>query len=194
MTRSARRIAVVVVLTIAAGCGGTSGQRAPAERREGAPARGPASALDSALAERLQAVLDKVRQDQGIPGASAAVVFASGDVWTGVSGHANARARRPVTDETLFAIGSVTKTFVAALMVRLAESGVLGLDDRLSRWVPDFPHSRENTVRQLLKSHLRNGRVRERPALCRRAAAPAGRAVDAGADPALRAAGEVAAG
>jgi D-alanyl-D-alanine carboxypeptidase len=50
----------------------------------------------------------------------------------------------------LFEIGSVTKTFVAALVLKLAEDGVLGLDDRLSRWVPEFPGGRRITLRQLL--------------------------------------------
>ena len=71
-------------------------------------------------------------------------------VWTGTSGVADTRTRQRVTDRTLFAAGSITKTFVAALMLKLAERGLLDLDDRLSRWVPDFPNSREITLRQLL--------------------------------------------
>jgi D-alanyl-D-alanine carboxypeptidase len=55
-----------------------------------------------------------------------------------------------VRAETLFEVGSVTKKFVAALVLRLAEDGVLGLDDRLSRWVPEFPDARRITLRQLL--------------------------------------------
>jgi D-alanyl-D-alanine carboxypeptidase len=98
---------------------------------------------------RLQGTLDRVRREQKIPGAAAAVVV--GDcLWVGASGLADVRTREPVRDETLFEVGSVTKTFVAALVLKLAEDGVLGLDDRLSRWVPEFPDSRHITLRQLL--------------------------------------------
>ena len=55
-----------------------------------------------------------------------------------------------MTDRTLFAAGSITKTLVAALVLKLAERDVLELDDRLSRWVPEFPNSRQISVRQLL--------------------------------------------
>ena len=85
-----------------------------------------------------------------MPGASAAVVIPGEGIWTGSSGVADIRAHRPVTDRTLFAAGSITKTFVAALMLKLVERDVLHLDDRLSRWVPEFPNSRQITLRQLL--------------------------------------------
>jgi D-alanyl-D-alanine carboxypeptidase len=55
-----------------------------------------------------------------------------------------------VRADTLFQAGSITKTFVASLVLKLAEDGVLGLDDRLSRLVPAFPDSRRITLRQLL--------------------------------------------
>jgi D-alanyl-D-alanine carboxypeptidase len=102
------------------------------------------------LSSRLQETLNTVRKDQGIPGASAAVVIPGEGIWTGNSGEADTRTRERVTDRTLFAAGSITKTFVAALILKLAERGVLDLDDRLSRWVPDFPNSRVITLRQLL--------------------------------------------
>jgi D-alanyl-D-alanine carboxypeptidase len=105
--------------------------------------------IDGAAARRLQATLDRVRREQQLPGAAAAVVVGR-CVWAGESGLADVRTREPVRAETLFQTASVTKMFVAALVVRLAEDGVLGLDDRLSRWVPEFPDSRRITLRQLL--------------------------------------------
>jgi D-alanyl-D-alanine carboxypeptidase len=109
-----------------------------------------ARGFDPAAARRLQATLDDVRREQGVPGAAAAVVVPGAGTWVGTSGVADARTREPVRAETLFAAGSVTKVFVAALVVKLAEDGVLGLDDRLRRWVPAFPGSSRITLRQLL--------------------------------------------
>jgi D-alanyl-D-alanine carboxypeptidase len=105
---------------------------------------------DAAARAQLQATLDRVRRQQQIPGAEAAVVFPDGRLWAGESGLADLRTRHPVRPDTLFAIGSVTKTFIAALVLSLAQDGKLSLDDRLSRWVPSFPDSRHITLRQLL--------------------------------------------
>ena len=132
------------------GCGGSSPQREPADARRGTPATAEQGGFDRRLAARLQATLDRVREHQGMPGAAAAVVLPGEGTWTGASGTADQDAGRRVTDRTMFAVGSVTKTFIAALMLKLAEQRVIDLDDRLSRWVPEFPDSRRIRLRQLL--------------------------------------------
>ncbi len=51
----------------------------------------------------------------------------------------------------LFAIGSITKNVVAALVLQLADEGVLTLNDSLYRWLPTYPFVDSTiTVRQLL--------------------------------------------
>jgi D-alanyl-D-alanine carboxypeptidase len=51
-----------------------------------------------------------------------------------------------------FRTGSITKTFVAALVLDLVEDGKLGLDDPVARWLPGrVPRGNEITVRQLLR-------------------------------------------
>jgi D-alanyl-D-alanine carboxypeptidase len=127
---------------LVSGCG----ERSPTN---GAPGGTPAQ-RPGPVSERLQATLDRVRHEQEIPGAAAAVVMPGGRLWVGTSGLADVRTREPVRPHTLFEVASVTKTFVAALVLELAEDGELGLDDRLSRWVPEFPGSRRITLRQLL--------------------------------------------
>jgi len=140
---------VGVAALLVAGCG----ERSPPTRTACEASRARASDrpkdLSPAAAKRLQDTLDRVRREQKIPGAAAAVVL--GDcLWVGASGLADVHTREPVRADTLFEVASVTKTFVAALVLKLAEGGVLGLDDRLSRWVPEFPHGRRITLRQLL--------------------------------------------
>lgn len=127
---------VAAAVLLLAGCGDGSSDTAPG--------------IDTATANRLQATLDDVRREQGIPGAAAAVVVPGEGTWAGTSGVADVRTREPVRAGTLFAAASVTKVFVAALVLQLAEDGVLGLDDRLRRWVPAFPGSGRITLRQLL--------------------------------------------
>jgi D-alanyl-D-alanine carboxypeptidase len=51
----------------------------------------------------------------------------------------------------LFGTGSITKNFVAALTMKLAEEKILTLDDPLSDWLPAYPYiDGRITIRQLL--------------------------------------------
>jgi CubicO group peptidase (beta-lactamase class C family) len=52
--------------------------------------------------------------------------------------------------DTKFRIGSVTKQFTAAAILKLQEQGKLSLDDTLSKYLPDFPRGGEVTLRHLL--------------------------------------------
>jgi CubicO group peptidase (beta-lactamase class C family) len=66
-------------------------------------------------------------------------------------GMANLEWRVPVTPETVFEIGSVTKQFTAAGILLLAQEGKLSVDDKISRHLKDTPESWTNiTLRQLL--------------------------------------------
>jgi D-alanyl-D-alanine carboxypeptidase len=53
--------------------------------------------------------------------------------------------------DMLFAIGSITKNMVAALILQLAEERLLSLDDQLCKWLPSYPHVDSTiSIRQLL--------------------------------------------
>ena len=56
----------------------------------------------------------------------------------------------PVTADTPFRIGSVTKPFTAAAILRLAQQGRLSLSDRLSEYFPAFPRAGDITLYALL--------------------------------------------
>jgi D-alanyl-D-alanine carboxypeptidase len=74
-----------------------------------------------------------------------------GGTWNLSSGVAELGTARPVDASGWFRIGSVTKTFTAAVILQLAGEGRLGLDDTVERWVPDVvPGAARITVRQLL--------------------------------------------
>jgi D-alanyl-D-alanine carboxypeptidase len=106
--------------------------------------------LDAGNAKALQAALDAFLKSDQYPGVSAAIVFPDGTMWTGVSGSAVLSPATPVTTDTLFSIGSVSKTFVAALIGRLSQDGKIGLDDHLAKYLPDFPNAANITIRELL--------------------------------------------
>lgn len=80
-------------------------------------------------------------------------------VASGAYGFADLENRVPAAVGSVYAIGSVTKTFTAAAVLTLADEGKLSLDDPLGKFVPSFPEpGRSATVRQLLNhtSGIRN--------------------------------------
>lgn len=87
---------------------------------------------------------------QGAVGASLAFAQGDGPAETATAGIADRRAGTPVAPDDLFKIGSCTKTFVAAALVRLAEDGKVDLDRPVAGWFPDLPGGEKISVRQLI--------------------------------------------
>ncbi len=98
---------------------------------------------------RLALTLDSIRTAIGATGASAAIIFPGGKTWLGVSGEA--WSGTPVTTATVFDAGSITKSYTAALVLRLVHEGVFALDDSLTRWFPGLPGGDGVTVKELLR-------------------------------------------
>jgi D-alanyl-D-alanine carboxypeptidase len=109
-----------------------------------------AAHLDATTAAALQTALDGLRNSAKYPGASAAVMFPDGSIWTGASGNAIQSPAVPLTTDTIMSIGSISKTFVSALVGRLVQAGTIGLDDPLSKYVPTFTNASKITIRELL--------------------------------------------
>jgi D-alanyl-D-alanine carboxypeptidase len=126
-----------------AGCGG-SGADGPAKT----PA--PQRAADAAQARKLQEVLDVQRDGFNATGMAAAVIVRGRLFWSGGSGLAKRETKAPVTAETPFPIFSITKMFMGALAVKLAQADELKLDDRLSSALPDWPEADRISLRMLL--------------------------------------------
>jgi len=55
-----------------------------------------------------------------------------------------------VTAQTTFRIGSITKQFTASAVLKLQEEGKLSVNDKLSKYIPDFPRGDEVSLRHLL--------------------------------------------
>ncbi len=83
------------------------------------------------------AYLDAQVADAGYPGASVAVIRSGRVSQLHVIGAAD-RTGRPVTVETPFVIGSLSKSLTALAVLRLADSGKLDLDAPIARYLPDF--------------------------------------------------------
>ncbi len=72
------------------------------------------------------------------PGFSAVVVDSSGVLLSKGYGVVTAGGSLPVTDDTVMAIGSLTKSFTALAILQLEERGLLSLDDPVVKYLPWF--------------------------------------------------------
>jgi CubicO group peptidase (beta-lactamase class C family) len=87
-----------------------------------------------------------------VPGAALGVLREDA-VTTAYYGVANLVTAEPITPETRFSVGSLTKSMVATVIARLAEAGVLSLDDPATAHLPELRRSGwadHATVRDLL--------------------------------------------
>ena len=84
------------------------------------------------------------------PGAAVIVAQDGQIVYQKGFGYANIEHRVPVSPETKFRIGSITKQFTAAAILKLQEEGKLSIEDKLSKFIPDYPRGDEVTIHHLL--------------------------------------------
>ncbi|MFG2292275.1 serine hydrolase domain-containing protein [Streptomyces sp. NPDC048603] len=99
-----------------------------------------------------RALEEEVRS--GVPG-GLAVARRGGHTWAGAAGLGDLRTGEERSAEDRFRAGSITKTFVATVLLQLEAEGRLGLDDPVERWLPGLVRGRGHdgrtvTVRQLL--------------------------------------------
>ena len=88
----------------------------------GLPAR-----AEEVTPQQLQAALES-SITQGAPGMSAAIATRQGVIWTGAAGFADLQAKTPLQTSHLFGVGSITKVFVATVIMQLVQEGRLDLD------------------------------------------------------------------
>ena len=133
--------------------------------REPAPAQAPGSkaiprvrlmdapGVRDALV-KLDIWLEGQRLKRDWPGFSAGVVHDQELVWSKGYGFADLTNKIPATDQTLYRVASITKTFTATAVMQLAEQGRLSLDDTVSKHLPWFTPKGADPTRPVLVWHL----------------------------------------
>jgi CubicO group peptidase (beta-lactamase class C family) len=96
----------------------------------------------------IDAIFEKASGDN--PGAAVLVAQNGSILFEKGYGLANVENNLPVTLKTKFRIGSITKQFIAAAILKLEEAGKLSVSDPLSKFIPDFPRGDSVTVYHLL--------------------------------------------
>lgn len=99
---------------------------------------------------KIEAGIKKSLAASGAPSVSVAVVKDGQLVFTGAYGSARLEPRLAASPEMHYCIGSISKQFTATAMLVLAEQGVLSLDDKVGRFLPNLSRGNEVTIRMLL--------------------------------------------
>lgn len=98
----------------------------------------------------LRAIVDTFVATTGTPGAMVGIWQGNDAPWLYASGVSDITANTPLSTDDAFRIASVTKTFVATVVLQLIEEGLLTLDDVVATWVADIPNGDTATIRNLL--------------------------------------------
>jgi D-alanyl-D-alanine carboxypeptidase len=91
----------------------------------------------------------QARRRTGAPGVIM-LALDEGHESAAAAGYGDLRRRRRAAPADRFWIGSITKTFVATVVMQLVGEGRLALDDPVSRWLPGLPNGSRIPVRRLL--------------------------------------------
>ncbi|MEU4875269.1 serine hydrolase domain-containing protein [Streptomyces sp. NPDC021608] len=142
--------------TAAVGCATASLATAPsaAGSPRSAPQGGGTGGTGNPLFSALDAKIEEAMRTYAIPGAAVGVLL-NGQEYVKGYGVTNVDHPVPVDGDTVFRVGSTTKTFTGTTLMRLAERGKVELDAPVRRYLPDFAvadpfASSQVTVRQLL--------------------------------------------
>lgn len=106
--------------------------------------------FDAALAAGIDMSAAETLTASASLGASVTVRRADGSVHVTGVGIADAATERAILPDDTFRGGSITKTFVASVILQLDEEGVLSIDDTVDRWVPGFAFGDSMKLRHLL--------------------------------------------
>lgn len=100
---------------------------------------------------QIQSVVDRERVKYHVPALSVSILLPNEPSTRNyVSGYLSLSKNKKVTSDTLFKVGSITKTFTAMIIMKLTDEKKLNLNDNLSKWFPQYPRWKEITVKNLL--------------------------------------------
>lgn len=120
------------------------------------PTKSVSSSLQTSAQRDRTAVKQAMRDplQLGYPGILAKI-HKGGKMWSYAAGIADLRTKKPMKTDFRFRIGSVTKTFIATVLLQLAGENRLNLDDSIEKWLPGVIQGNgydgnQITIRQIL--------------------------------------------
>jgi D-alanyl-D-alanine carboxypeptidase len=146
---------MAVAATVAAGCGSSS-KKASSTSSTSTPAS--TKQFSPAVQANLRQAVNGFVGTGKFPGLVVGVTSPQGS-FLYATGYSNLATHAPMQTNQVLRIGSITKTFMATVILQLAQQGKLSLNDPLSKYEPQIPNASSITIRELLNmtSGIRHG-------------------------------------
>src|SRR5436309_680673 len=110
--------------------------------------------LSSEKQAKIESAISKFMADSKAPGISAAVVQDGEFVWAAGFGMADLENSVPATSQTLYRLGSISKSITATAAMALWERGKLDPDSPVQKYCPAFPQKPSPVTTRQLLGHL----------------------------------------
>lgn len=98
-------------------------------------------------------LIDSLMKDKNIPGLSVSVATKNKILWAEGFGYVDIENKVPVTVQSKFRIGSISKTLTALALGKLIEEDAINLSDPVQKYVADFPEKNYPVTIYQLASH-----------------------------------------
>ena len=122
------------------------------------------AAMSPAAKEKIDALVQAQPARRITPGIAIAIAKNGQTIYENAAGERDVSSHAPMLVTTPQAIGSITKQFTAAAILLLQQQKKLSIDDKLSKYVPEYVHGDEITLRQML--NMVSGISDNDPAIC----------------------------
>jgi D-alanyl-D-alanine carboxypeptidase len=145
-------VAAAASLLWVSGAWASGADAASARTTTSTPSAVPATNHGPSTRSQLRHILKSHYAARDFVGARIATLERDGTITEAAAGTASVgRPSRPIDPDLPWNIGSVTKTFVAVVVLQLAEEGAIDLDAPIDSFMPDLPDADRITPRQLLQ-------------------------------------------
>lgn len=152
LSRLAAMLLVATAILEGAGAANAQGFTQPdqAATHNAAGTAGNTTDADAALREQIDSLVVQRIREQNIPGYAISVVKDGRLIIHNSYGFQNLEQQRPATNQTVFGLASVTKTFTAFCLLSLVDKGLISLEDPLDKYFRDLGDDyKKLTIRQL---------------------------------------------
>lgn len=108
------------------------------------------SSIDEETSKKLLKIVTDARKELDVPSIQVSVIIPDQGKWSCGAGWADPKQKRVATPSDIYHIGSISKMYTSAVIMKLVQEGIISLEDSLAKYMEGFPGSEKITIRHLL--------------------------------------------